>query len=58
MEYLPVSASVLGTRGSDTALIDLVKKAFEQAEWRTKINTGRFAFPVEKNARDGNVELR
>ncbi|KAL6849082.1 hypothetical protein ACO1O0_008612 [Amphichorda felina] len=57
-EYLPVSGSVLGAPGSDTALIDLVKKAFEKAGRRAKINTGRFAFPVEKNARSGNAELR
>jgi Asp-tRNA(Asn)/Glu-tRNA(Gln) amidotransferase A subunit family amidase len=45
-EKLPVSASVLGPRGSDTSLIELVERAFKDAKWLTQINTGRSAFSL------------
>ena len=45
-DLLPVSASVLGPVGSDLALIELVKGAFEKAKWPTSIKVGKTAFPV------------
>ena len=45
-DLLPVSASVLGPVGSDLALIELVKGAFEKAKWPTSIKAGKTAFPA------------
>lgn len=55
-EYRPISASVLGSKGSDLALIQLVKYAFEVMQWRTRVDTGRFTFPLADNPR--NVDDR
>ncbi|KAF7559470.1 hypothetical protein G7046_g4681 [Stylonectria norvegica] len=44
-EYKPFCVSVIGTRGSDAALIRLVKQALELAHRRTQVETGRFTFP-------------
>jgi hypothetical protein len=41
----------LMTIGSDLFLIRLVKEAFEAADWRTHVDTGRYTFPVADNAR-------
>jgi hypothetical protein len=45
------------TTGSDLKLIQLVKKSFETAGWRTHVDTGRLTFPVgtkSHNIADGN----
>ncbi|PNY23790.1 Glutamyl-tRNA(Gln) amidotransferase subunit A [Tolypocladium capitatum] len=57
-EYHPVCGSVMGPRGGDLKIIHLVRRALETAQWRTRVDTGRFAFPVADNARnvdDGHV---
>ncbi|KAH8788395.1 amidase signature domain-containing protein [Diaporthe sp. PMI_573] len=51
LEYRPVSASIMGARGTDLALLRLVEEATQAAGWRTNIDTGRRAFPVGKNSR-------
>ncbi|KAI9149586.1 Scytalone dehydratase-like protein Arp1 [Paramyrothecium foliicola] len=45
-EYLPASASLMGPRGSDLMLIQTIRRAFELAAWRTRVDTGRLAFPI------------
>jgi hypothetical protein len=55
-EYRALSASVLGPRGSDIALIGLVQKTFNLAQWRTRVDTGRLSFPIGDNPR--NVDDR
>ncbi|KAJ4313535.1 hypothetical protein N0V84_009353 [Fusarium piperis] len=47
IEYQAVCVSVIGPRGSDTGLIQVVKQALEKAHVRTRIQTGRLAFLVE-----------
>ncbi|KAG8164618.1 hypothetical protein KVR01_004893 [Diaporthe batatas] len=51
LEYRPVSASLMGARGSDLALLRLVEEATQASGWRTNVDTGRRAFPVGKNIR-------
>lgn len=51
-EYQPVSGSVIGQQGGDLMLIQVVKRAFELAEWRTVVDTGRLAFPIGDNSRN------
>lgn len=46
--------TVIGPRGSDTVLVKLVESAFRQAQWRTTVDKGRFAFPPAQNARNVN----
>ncbi|KAH0594678.1 hypothetical protein MHUMG1_07512 [Metarhizium humberi] len=55
-EYHPVYGAVLGPEGSDTMLVKLVQAAFQQAQWRTRVDKGRYAFPPAQNAR--NVDDR
>ncbi|PHH61808.1 hypothetical protein CDD81_7972 [Ophiocordyceps australis] len=45
-EYFPFSGAVLGPRGSDPALVNLVSRSFQRANWPTKVSTGRFVFSV------------
>ncbi|KAK7419721.1 hypothetical protein QQZ08_010734 [Neonectria magnoliae] len=49
-EYQPVCVSLMGACGSEWAMIQLVKQAFEKAQWRTQVNTGRVAFPPENDS--------
>ncbi|KAL1865524.1 hypothetical protein Daus18300_007169 [Diaporthe australafricana] len=51
LEYKPISASLMGARGSDLSLLRLVQEATQAAGWRTNVDTGRRAFPVGKNIR-------
>ncbi|KAK5994005.1 Scytalone dehydratase-like Arp1-like protein [Cladobotryum mycophilum] len=44
-EYRPVTGSVMGPKGGDVMLVELVKKAFEQAKWHTYVGVGRLTFP-------------
>ncbi|KAJ4396444.1 hypothetical protein N0V93_000663 [Gnomoniopsis smithogilvyi] len=53
-EYRPICVSVMGTRGSDSTLLRLVEEALRSAHWRTKVETGRYTFPLGGNSR--NVE--
>ncbi|KAG8408516.1 hypothetical protein J3458_019550 [Metarhizium acridum] len=55
-EYHPVYGAILGPKGSDTMLVKLVEAAFQQAQWRTRVDRGRYAFPPAQNAR--NVDDR
>ncbi|KND86695.1 Glutamyl-tRNA(Gln) amidotransferase subunit A [Tolypocladium ophioglossoides CBS 100239] len=55
-EFHPVYASVMGPKGADLRVIHLVRRAFETAQWRTRVDTGRFTFPVADNPR--NVDDR
>ncbi|POS76042.1 hypothetical protein DHEL01_v205556 [Diaporthe helianthi] len=50
-EYRPVSASLMGARGSDLALLRLIEEATQASGWRTNVDTGGRAFPVGKNGR-------
>lgn len=49
-------ASVMGPKGGDLSVIHLIRRAFETAQWRTRVDTGRFTFPVASNPR--NVDDR
>ncbi|UKZ93354.1 uncharacterized protein TrAFT101_008270 [Trichoderma asperellum] len=49
-ESRPFSGSIMGPAGSDVMLIQLVKAAFEHAEWRSQVDAGRLAFPEGSNA--------
>lgn len=49
-ESRPFSGSIMGPAGSDVMLIQLVKAAFEHAEWRSQVDAGRLAFPEDSNA--------
>lgn len=51
-----MSGSVIGTPGSDIALIELVQKSYHLAQWRTRVDTGRLTFPLADNPR--NVDDR
>jgi hypothetical protein len=53
-EYLPVSGSVIGPKGTDLMLIQTVKRAFELAAWPIRVDTGALAFPVDDNSRNIN----
>ncbi|KAJ4196097.1 hypothetical protein NW767_009556 [Fusarium falciforme] len=46
-EYQTVCVSVIGPQGSDTDIIQVVKQALEKAHVRTRVETGRFAFPAD-----------
>lgn len=45
-EYRPVCGSVMGHKGGDSNLVNVVRKAFETAQWRTKADTGSLTFPL------------
>ncbi|KAL6879311.1 amidase signature enzyme [Trichoderma novae-zelandiae] len=44
-EDRPFSGSILGPRGSDAMLLQLVRAAFARADWRSRVDAGRLAFP-------------
>ncbi|KAL6362403.1 hypothetical protein LRP88_03682 [Fusarium phalaenopsidis] len=46
-EYQTVCVSVIGPQGSDTDIIQVVKQALEKAHVRTRVETGRLAFPAD-----------
>ncbi|UPK93500.1 hypothetical protein LCI18_004435 [Fusarium solani-melongenae] len=46
-EYQTVCVSVIGPQGSDTDIIQVIKQALEKAHVRTRVETGRFAFPAD-----------
>lgn len=54
-EYLPLSIAVLGARGNDIGLVDLVNQALVKAEWTTEVDTGRLAFAESKRVRSTDV---
>ncbi|POR35133.1 Glutamyl-tRNA(Gln) amidotransferase subunit A [Tolypocladium paradoxum] len=51
-EYQPVYCSVVGPNGGDLRIINLIRKAFQSAQWRTRTDTGRFTFPIADNPRN------
>jgi hypothetical protein len=51
-EYQPVSGSAIGPKGGDLMLIQVVKRAFELAAWRTRVEAGGLAFPIGNNSRN------
>ncbi|KAH7318121.1 amidase signature domain-containing protein [Stachybotrys elegans] len=51
-EYRAVFGSVIGPRGSDLMVAQIVERAFELANWRNRVDTGRFSFPIGKNSRN------
>ncbi|KAK7420198.1 hypothetical protein QQX98_002851 [Neonectria punicea] len=53
-EYQPVCVSLMGARGSESGMIQLVKQALEKAQWRTQVNTGRLTFPPENDSEGAN----
>lgn len=42
----------MGPVGSDIALVELAQKAYHLAQWRTRVDTGRLAFPLADNPRN------
>ncbi|KAM5344734.1 hypothetical protein ACJ41O_010596 [Fusarium nematophilum] len=60
-EYQPVCVSLMGAYGSDISIIELARQALEKARVRTRVDTGRFAFPKDtahfiRNDKDGQAE--
>ncbi|KAJ4423676.1 hypothetical protein N0V82_001699 [Gnomoniopsis sp. IMI 355080] len=55
-EYKPICVSVMGTRGSDLALVRLVEEALNSANWQTNVDTGRYTFPLGGNSRKLEVQ--
>ncbi|KAK0730142.1 amidase signature domain-containing protein [Lasiosphaeris hirsuta] len=49
-ESFPVSSSIAGAHGSDLMLIDLARRALENAKFPTQVTTGRYAFDAEERA--------
>ncbi|KAH8698244.1 amidase signature domain-containing protein [Phaeosphaeriaceae sp. PMI808] len=45
-EYLPVAATIAGTRGSDLMLINLAQAALRSASWPTEVETGSLTFKL------------
>ncbi|KAF4991723.1 hypothetical protein FDECE_13954 [Fusarium decemcellulare] len=61
-EYQPICVSMMGPQGSDADTIRLVKQALEKAHVRTRVDTGRLAFPVDeasqlRNDQDAQVPM-
>ncbi|KAG5998182.1 hypothetical protein E4U43_002488 [Claviceps pusilla] len=50
-EYHPIYATLIGTSGTDTMLVKLVEATFQQAQWRSAVDKGRFAFPAGQNTK-------
>ncbi|KAG6019521.1 hypothetical protein E4U40_006962 [Claviceps sp. LM458 group G5] len=51
VEYHAIHATLIGANGSDTMLVKLLQATFEQAQWRTKLDKGRFVFPPSRRAK-------
>ncbi|OAA57192.1 Amidase signature domain protein [Cordyceps fumosorosea ARSEF 2679] len=49
--YVPFSASVMGAKGDDIMLVQIMKRAFDIADWRVRVDPGRLTFPVGNNSR-------
>lgn len=44
-ESRPFTGSIMGPHGSDIMILQLAKAALGRAEWRSRVDTGRWAFP-------------
>ncbi|PKK49299.1 hypothetical protein CI102_5738 [Trichoderma harzianum] len=44
-ESRPFTGSIMGPHGSDIMILQLAKAALRRAEWRSRVDTGRWAFP-------------
>ncbi|KAL6806958.1 amidase signature domain-containing protein [Trichoderma sp. SZMC 28013] len=44
-ESRPFTGSIMGPHGSDIMILQLAKAALGLAEWRSRVDTGRWAFP-------------
>ncbi|KAJ4863587.1 amidase domain-containing protein [Trichoderma breve] len=44
-ESRPFTGSIMGPHGSDIMILQLAKAALGGAEWRSRVDTGRWAFP-------------
>ncbi|KAI8628594.1 putative amidase [Xylariaceae sp. FL1651] len=51
-EVRPIASTLIGAKGSDLMLIKLAHEAFEAASWPTRIQTGRYMFPLADNSRN------
>ncbi|ATY58573.1 Amidase signature domain [Cordyceps militaris] len=49
--YVPFSAGVFGAKGDDVMLVQTMKRAFDMAAWRVRVDAGRLTFPVGNNTR-------
>lgn len=49
--YVPFSAGVIGAKGDDLMLVQTMKRAFDMADWRIHVDTGRLTYPVGDNPR-------
>ncbi|KAL3419102.1 glutamyl-tRNA(Gln) amidotransferase [Phlyctema vagabunda] len=48
-EYLPIAASLVGTKGSDLMLVKLAADVLNSASWPTTVGVGRFMFDATGN---------
>ncbi|KAH7305028.1 amidase signature domain-containing protein [Stachybotrys elegans] len=51
-EVRPISSTLIGAKGSDIMLIKLATAAFNKASWPTRIQTGRYMYPLANNSRN------
>jgi hypothetical protein len=51
-EHRPIASTLVGAKGSDLMLIKLAQTAFDAAGWPTKIDTGRYMYPLGNNLRN------
>lgn len=51
-EHRPIASTLVGAKGSDLMLIKLAQAAFNAAGWPTKIDTGRYMYPLGNNLRN------
>lgn len=51
-EHRPIASTLVGAKGSDLMLIKLARAAFDAAGWPTKIDIGRYMYPLGNNLRN------
>ncbi len=50
--YLPFSASVMGPKGDDLMLVQMMKHTFDVVDWRIRVDTGDMTYPLGTNSRN------
>ncbi|TQV91793.1 beta-mannosidase precursor [Cordyceps javanica] len=50
--YVPFSAGVIGAKGDDLMLVQTMKRTFDMAGWRIRVDPGRSTYPPGDNSRD------
>ncbi|KAI7777115.1 uncharacterized protein LA080_004017 [Diaporthe eres] len=51
-EHRPIASTLVGAKGSDLMLVKVAQAAFDAAGWPTKIDTGRYMYPLGNNLRN------